>query len=125
MKLTDSDEELCRQLIDVLYGMAPRHRVTAHWVMSPAWERRIDEIRTAGISPPPSWALLDGEPRKVLYGKPVTITEDGGAPHMEAEPERHGVLVEPGQDVVYIKCNDPDCPKHKPGLHHAHLETAP
>lgn len=94
VKLTDSDKDLYRQLVDALYVMPPRERQTAHWVMGQEWVRRIDAMRLAGIDPMPSWAWM---PDKVLLGKHVKVTDDGGEPHMEAEP----------------------------GLHHAHLSEAP
>ncbi len=118
MNLTDSDRELYGQLVDAEYAMPAPQRMTARWVMSKEWADRIGAMKLSGQMPM-MWVYL---PDKVLFGKPVKIADDGVEPHLEAEPQRGGVLVEPGQEVVYIKCDDPACPKHTPGLHPAHLE---
>jgi hypothetical protein len=122
MNLTDSDWELYEQLVHALYAMPPRERRTAHWAMSQEWAGRIAAMELPGLSGtvmPAVWAHM---PDRVLLSKPVKVAEDAGEPHMEAEPQRDGVLAELDQEVVYIKCDDPACPKHKPGLHHAHLQ---
>jgi hypothetical protein len=119
MNLTDSDEELYKQLVDTLYAMLPRDRATATWIMNIDWAERIAAMRLPATDPVPAWA---SRPDRMLLGKPAKITEDGGEPHLEAEPQRAYIPAEPGQDVIYIKCTDPECPKDKPGYHHAHLE---
>ena len=57
-----------------------------HWVMDPAWYKRVrTACATAGaIYPPPgddpeNWAP---KPEDQLFGLPVKVREDGGEPHL-------------------------------------------
>jgi len=84
MNLTDSDQDLYKQLLETLHSMHPRDRVTAHWVMSKEWADRIAAIRLPHTADPsPVWAYL---PDRVLFGYPAEVTDDGGEPHLEARP---------------------------------------
>ena len=77
MNLTDSDDDLYKQLVDTEYAMHPRERQTAYWVMNKDWRDRLKAMRHGASGP-----------LQVLLGKRVKITEDGGEPHLVAEPQR-------------------------------------
>jgi hypothetical protein len=84
-----AEGELYPFLVDALYAVPPRDRMDARWVMDLEWYKKC---RRHALQYAPD-AEDDEEKwipssRDELLGKPVTVTEDGGVPHLEVSRNR-------------------------------------
>ena len=82
------DGNLYKELVTALYAAHPMLRLGSagtRWVMDLEWYRRVRaEARQAGSDPdgddPDEWTP---DPKDLLIGIPVSVTGDGGRPHLE------------------------------------------
>jgi HK97 family phage major capsid protein len=73
----DLNEDLVEHLHKMILSLEPAQRRRARWVMNPEWEHDVMVLKT-----PSGIYLWDPWPVPSLYGFPVEITPDGGAPHL-------------------------------------------
>jgi hypothetical protein len=78
----DTDGDVYRALILACYAVHPVIRgYGGHWVMNLDWYKRVRaEAGMPGDDDPEKW---EPKPDDMLLGLPVTVTDDGGAPHVE------------------------------------------
>jgi HK97 family phage major capsid protein len=73
--------DLQQYLLTTIYNTPAEDRRSAAWVMSHEWWNECRRMTDANHNPLWQPARSPAQP-DCLFGYPVTITEDGGAPHL-------------------------------------------